>query len=108
MEVGHSANVSVVLEIFPQPIFLSPVGHGANSQLAVQRNHVPITDVVAVIPLTSFTGPVAEVSVVPGAAADLEIVIARRRVNPFHDRSRIVAPRRRKTPLEEIVVTSRA
>src|SRR6266508_5577908 len=76
--VGKRARLPVVLEIRAQPLFLcSCLGkkRSIEQKLAVECNHMPFPDVIAVIPFSGRAGFVTEVRVVSGSACRLEVMV---------------------------------
>src|SRR5688572_8817246 len=77
MPVGQRAAPGARREVGPQPLLLS--GAGGHADAAVQRNDVPIAEVVAVVSPAGRTRVGAEVGIVWGGARRVVLVVPRRR-----------------------------
>src|SRR3979409_641746 len=60
VKIGERAEHTVIREILPQPVFLRGrrrwIGARAEEELAVERDQMPATDVVAVVALSPRAG----------------------------------------------------
>src|SRR2546430_17583371 len=80
MPVGDGAALGARREVGLEPRLLRRAG--ANAGLAVQRNDVPVTQVVAVVALPRGPGDRAEVAVVARAPAGVVLVVPRGGAHP--------------------------
>src|SRR6266849_4796933 len=104
VKIGECAECGVSREISPQPVLLRSRLGGISSleiELAVERYHVPVADVVAIVSFARRTRSAAEVREVRRASARIVIVIPGGRMNDAHDA--LSPPRRRKAPREIVV-----
>src|SRR5687767_12975431 len=84
MKVGDGAELPAGREIPDQPRFLLsrlPLSRAKRRQLTVQRDHVPLPKVEAVVSSSIRSRTIAEVCVVRDGAARVVIVVPRRWTN---------------------------
>src|SRR5687767_6527778 len=107
VEIGHRAKLTMIRQILAQPCQLLVLlsSRPADGELAVQHDHVPVADVIAVVPLAARAETVPEVAIARLPALRLVIVVSHRRSDDTHDQLLRVSPRWRET-LSEILTGS--
>src|SRR5688500_2710078 len=83
----HRAQSLVGGDVLLEPLLLFSylLSRAFCSELAVQNDHMPLANIITVVPLEGGSGPGAEILVIGHTAARLVIMIADRRTHCAHD-----------------------